>query len=265
MSDRLADSVAVVTGGGAHTDRVFGIGEATCRLFAEEGATVVVVDVTEAMVDRTVEALREETDAEIVGVPTDLTDESSVEALASVLDERFGGVDVLVNNAGIRIPGGPITELDTEDWDRIFDVNLRGMALACKHLIPLMQDDGGSIVNVSSANAEIGRRGWSAYDATKAGVLAFTRDLACDHAADGIRVNSVLPGPTVTDYHLDGVDDPEAEIEARTSSEGGGPGILNRSGHPRELAYGILFLASDDSSFVTGAAIPVDGGLTATG
>lgn len=262
----MTDKVVVVTGGGAHSDRVFGIGEQTCLLLAEEGANVVVVDVDQEMVDRTVDEIEALGGSEALGLEIDITDETEVEALAETCEERFGAVDALINNAGIRIDAGPITEMDADDWDTIFDVNLKGMAYCSKHLIPLMAD-GGSVVNVSSANAELGRENWSVYDATKAGVLALTRDVACDHAADGVRVNSILPGPTVTDYHLGDADDGEVEeaVEELTTPDPDGPGIQNRHAHPRELAQAILFLASDEASFITGTALNVDGGLTAAG
>lgn len=266
MGERLQDTVAVVAGGGAHTERVFGIGEMTACRLAEEGATVVVADITEEMAQRTVDRIERDSDSEAIAVEVDLTDEESISELASTCEDRFGSIDVLVNNAGIRIEPGPVTEATTENWQSIFDVNLKGIADCCKHLIPLM-DQGGSIVNVSSANAQLGRKNWALYDATKAGVLGLTRDMACDHAEQGIRVNAVLPGPTVTDYHLQGTDEADIEslIEERTTRSADGPAILGRHAHPRELANGILFLASDESSFVTGASLNVDGGLTAAG
>ncbi len=266
MSQRLNDRVAVVTGGGAHTDRVFGIGEHICRLFAAEGATVVVVDVDQEMADRTVQSITTDTDTEAVGREVDITSEDRVEGLRSFCEERFGRVDVLVNNAGVRIRGSPITDVSMDDWEFIFDVNLKGMALCSKHLIPLM-GEGSAIVNISSANAELGREGWSVYDATKAGVLALTRDIACDHAMDGIRANSVLPGGTVTDYHIENadIDDVDDHIDRMISQRPDGPGILKRNGHPREIAQAVCFLASDEASYITGTSLNVDGGLVASG
>lgn len=166
----MTDKVVVVTGGGAHSDRVFGIGEQTCLLLAEGGANVVVVDVDQEMVDRTVDEIEALRGSEALGLEVDVTDETEVEALAETCEERFGAVDALINNAGIRMDADPITELDADDWDTIFDANPKGMAYCSKRLIPLMAD-GGSVVNVSSANAELGRENWSVYDATKAGVL----------------------------------------------------------------------------------------------
>lgn len=274
MPERLDGKVAVVTGGGAHSERVFGIGEATCKLFAEEGANVVVVDVSQEMVDRTVDAINDEDTPRAIGVETDITDEGAVKELASVCEAEFGQVDILVNNAGIRVDPGPITDFEEDEWDAIFDVNLKGMANCSKHLIPLMQEaGGGSIVNIASGNAELGRPGWSLYDATKSGVLGLTRDMACDHASDNIRVNSVLPGSIVTDYHIessvfdqDEVDDVDEFIEQETTPDPDSKfGILKRRGHPREIANGILFLASDEASFVTGNTLNVDGGIVAGG
>ena len=262
MTGDITGKCAVVTGAGAHSERVHGIGESISRRFVAEGADVIVVDYDQAMVDRAVADISDAGPGSVRGMATDITDEGAIEALAHSIEEHEGTVDILVNNAGIRIPGSPVTELDGDAFDDIFAVNLKGMALCSKHLIPLMED-GGSIVNISSANAKFGRQGWTAYDSTKAGVLALTRDMACDHAADGIRVNSLLPGPTVTDYHIQDADDPEARIEEAIEPSEHGPGILNRSAHPDEIAAGVLFLASEESSFITGASIPVDGGLTA--
>lgn len=268
QSDRLDGKVAVVTGGGARSERVMGIGETTCLRLAEEGANVVVVDVDETMAKRTVDRIEEEGGPEAVAAAVDLTDEDDLESLADLCEEEFGTVDVIVNNAGVRVEPGPVTEADAESWELTLNVNLRGVADCCKHLIPLMErDGGGSIVNVSSANALLGRKNWAQYDASKAGLLGLTRDMAADHADQDIRVNALLPGPTITDYHIQNgdIDDVEAHIEEQTTPHEDGPGILDRWAHPRELANGILFLASDESSFVTGATITVDGGLTAAG
>lgn len=268
MGNRLAGKTAVVVGGGAHSERVFGIGESTCRRFAEEGCTVVVADVAEEMAERTVDRIEADGGPPAHAVEVDLTVEAEVEALADLCRERFDAVDAVVNNAGIRIDPGPVTESTREDWQSIFEVNLRGVADCCKHLVPVLADTGGgSVVNVSSANAQLGRRDWALYDATKAGLLGLTRDMACDHADDGVRVNAVLPGPTLTDYHLERYDvsDVDSLVDEQTTPQPDGPGILKRRAHPEELANAILFLASPESSFVTGTSLNVDGGLTAAG
>jgi len=183
--------------------------------------------------------------------------------MAERVEAEFGSVDVLVNNAGIRVEPKPVTEADEESWDQILDVNLKGIAFCSKHVIPLM-DGGGSIVNMGSEGAIVGRPNWSQYDATKGGIVSMTRDMACDHAEDGIRVNAVSPGWIITDYHVGDREGEEAEefVEEHTTSHEGGPGILNRAGLPREVADPILFLASERASFITGVNFVVDGGST---
>jgi len=194
MSERLADKVAVVTGGGR------GIGEATCRRFAEEGADVVVADVLAEEAESVAADLESEFDAEALAVETDVSDERAVEEMAERAESRFGRVDVLVNNAGIRVEPRPVTEADEESWDRILDVNLKGAAFCAKHLIPLM-DDGGSVVNVASNGAEVARPDWAQYDSTKGAMVSMTKDMACDHAPEGVRVNAVSPGWVITEFH----------------------------------------------------------------
>lgn len=256
---RLSNEVAVVTGGGG------GIGEATCHRLAEEGASVVAVDRDGDAAEETAITVAEETGQETLAVETNVSDESAVEAMAHTVVEAFGRVDVLVNNAGVRVPPRPVTEADAESWDRVLDVNLKGAAFCAKHLLPHVPE-GGSIINVASNGAEVGRPKWSQYDATKGALVSMTKDMACDHAPDGVRVNAVSPGWVVTDYHLPD-DDEEARsfFEAKTSPHADGPGVLKRAAEPREAANAILFLASDEASFVTGENLRVDGGVAAVG
>jgi len=259
MADRLADKIAVVTGGGR------GIGEATCRRFAEEGADVVVADVLADEAEAVAADLEAEFDAGSIAVETDVSDERAVEAMTERVASQFGSVDVLVNNAGIRVEPRPVTETDEESWDRILDVNLKGAAFCAKHLIPLM-GNGGSVVNVASNGAEVARPDWAQYDSTKGAMVSMTKDMACDHAPNGVRVNAVSPGWVITEYHLP--DDPEEArefYEHQTTPHPDGPGILKRAAEPRECADAILFLASEEASFVTGTNLQVDGGVSAVG
>jgi NAD(P)-dependent dehydrogenase (short-subunit alcohol dehydrogenase family) len=256
---RLAGKVALVTGGGG------GIGAATARLFWEEGARV-------ALVDRDADAARRAADGidpageRVLTVGADLSREAAAARAVAETVARFGRFDVLANVAGVRV-WGPVTEATPESWDVILDANLKAVAYGSKFAVPAMvRGGGGSIVNVSSANAIVGRRGMAQYDASKAAVLALTRAMACDHAAEGIRVNAVCPGPTLTMFHVRrraaaqnvSLEQAEAAIRAAGAT---GP-LLKRQAEPREIAYGILFLASDESSYVTGTTLMVDGGLS---
>jgi NAD(P)-dependent dehydrogenase (short-subunit alcohol dehydrogenase family) len=188
--------------------------------------------------------------------------EAEALAISRFAVEKFGKINVLVNNAGMRVYG-PITEATEESWDAIFAVNTKGVAFCSKRAIPeMIKAGGGTIVNVSSANGIVGRGGMAQYDATKAAVLGLTRAMAVDYAPYNIRANAICPGPTVTDYHIKraqarGVT--EADLRRRPANHV----ILKRPADPREIAYGILFLACDESSYVTGQALMVDGGYSA--
>jgi NAD(P)-dependent dehydrogenase (short-subunit alcohol dehydrogenase family) len=267
MSGRFDGDVVVVTGGGAWTDRGLGIGEATCARFAAAGATVVVVDADREMAERTVAQI-DAAGGEATAVAADVSDRAEVAALAEHVVDAHGRCDVLVNNAAIRPDPepGPVTDTNGPGFDRVLAVNLRGAANCCAELLPLLAaDDGGAVVNVSSVHATAGRPGWYQYDAAKAGLLALTRDVAADHYDEGVRVNAVAPGWTVTDFHLQGETDPEAVLERETTPHEGGPGIMRRAARPEEQAEPILFLASEAASFVTGTTLYVDGGTHAVG
>ncbi|MFC6825157.1 SDR family NAD(P)-dependent oxidoreductase [Halopelagius fulvigenes] len=259
MSERLSGRVAVVTGGGN------GIGAATCLRLAEAGASVVAVDRDAEAAEATAEDVETETGRRAVAVAADVGEEAQVRRMAETVDAEFGGADVLVNNAAVRVEPRPVTEADEESWDRIVSVNLKGVAFCSKHVIPLMRD-GGAVVNIASNGAAVARPNWSQYDATKGAVVSMTKDMACDHAADGIRVNAVSPGWVITEYHLpDDEDEARRFFEERTTPHPDGPGVLKRAAEPREVADVICFLASEEASFVTGANVPVDGGVAAVG
>jgi NAD(P)-dependent dehydrogenase (short-subunit alcohol dehydrogenase family) len=248
--NRLRGKIAVVTGGGS------GIGRAVCSRLAEEGAEVVVTSRTQEHVD----AVAHETGEEVLAFTLDVGDRESVARGVERVVERFGRIDVLSNNAGIELPHGP-TVVDTtdEEWERIMRVNVTGTFLVCREALPHMPA-GAAIVNMASINSFIAWPNDTAYTTSKGALLQFTRALALEVAPRGIRVNCVCPGiidTPLTDSFLELADDAD---RLRREYESVSP--LNRMGTPREVAECVLFLASDESSFVTGAALVVDGGTT---
>ncbi len=259
MANRLAGKVCLITGGGG------GIGAATAQLFWEEGASVALVDLDQEALDQT--ARRIDPDGERVATfAADLVDEQRAARVVEDTVDRFGRLDVLANIAAVRVYG-PVTEATGESWDHILGVNLRAVANCCKYAIPRMATNGGgSIVNVSSSNASVGRSGMAQYDASKAALLALTRSMACDHAGEGIRVNAVSPGPTLTPFHVRNrsakTGESLEEAEAAMRAAGAPNTLLGRQAEPVEIAYAILFLACQESSYVTGANFPIDGGLS---
>ncbi|MFJ3486846.1 SDR family oxidoreductase [Pseudomonas sp. NPDC090202] len=248
---KLQDKVALITGAGA------GIGEATARLFAREGATVIVAD-------RNIElalSVAESIGAQAFAVQADVSDAAQVKAMIDKSVAHFGGLDILVNNAGFGTLGTVVT-LDEDTWDQVIDVNLKGVFLCSKYAIPhIVQRGGGAVVNLASTISVVGIKDRAAYVAAKGGVAALTRAMALDHALEGVRVNSVAPGVIASSYYdkiFESVPDPVAfkkGLEARSP--------LNKMGEPVDIANMILFLASEDSSFATGAMFTVDGGYTA--
>jgi NAD(P)-dependent dehydrogenase (short-subunit alcohol dehydrogenase family) len=247
---RLDNKVCVITGAGG------GMGREAAMLFSEEGAQVCAADVDLAAAEETAAQCRSP-----FAQPVDVADEASVQALMDATAERFGGIDVLYNNAGIS-PSDDASVLDTsvEAWERVQDVNAKGVFLCCKHGIPhLLERGGGSVINVASFVAILGAAtSQISYTASKGAVLAMSRELAVQFARDGVRVNALCPGPVETPLLL-GIygDDPEALERRRVHWPTG------RLAKPREIVNAALFLASDESSYVTGATFVVDGGLTA--
>lgn len=250
----ISDRVAIITGAGN------GIGRATARLFAREGAVVVVVDVEQAPAAETVRLI----EAEGGRASASLCDVSNAEGVRIMVDEvaaRFGRIDVLHANAAVQITKSA-DETSEAEWDRLHAVNLKGVFLCCRQVIPVMRKQrSGAIVISSSGHAFATYPNCSAYAATKGGQLAFMRGLALDTANDGIRVNCVIPGATDTRLvqgFIESSEDPEA---ARRHLLEGIP--MRRLAKPEEIAHAVLFLASDYASYITGTSLTVDGGLLA--
>jgi NAD(P)-dependent dehydrogenase (short-subunit alcohol dehydrogenase family) len=254
---RHLDRTVVVTGGAS------GIGRGIALRFAEEGADVVVADVqrdpiagkyfdTDATVptDRLVE---EEHGRDSLFVETDVSDPDAVEGLIAETVDEFGGLDVLVNNAGIFIPG-TTQEVSIEDWRKVIDVNLEGQFLCAKFAIPHLQDSKGAIVNIGSVHAIDGGGGPS-YPSSKAGVVNLTRDLAVELGPDEINVNAICPGPIGTPMQDSWS---EEALEAQEDAV-----LVGGFGTPEDIGDAAVFLASDEASFITGESLFVDGGFTA--
>ena len=248
---RLEGKVALISGGAR------GQGAVEARMFAEEGASVVIGDILDDQ-GRQTEAELQELGYNVTYVHLDVTSESDWEAAVQSAVDTYGKLDVLLNNAGILIRKN-IEETTEDDWDRIFAVNAKGVFLGTKAAIPAMRNSGGgSIINISSTAGLVGSpNGSASYTATKGAVRLFTKSTAIQHAREGIRCNSIHPGPIETDMIADTLNDP-ANMALRMQRL-----PLGRVGKPSEIAYGAIYLASDESSFVTGSELVIDGGTTA--
>jgi len=240
---RLNDKVAIITGGAS------GIGEMMTKRFQQEGATVIAADINE-------EALKKVSQENIHGMQLDVASENSWQALLEKVMEQFGKIDILVNNAGITSEK-PVAEIDYEDWEKLSKVNGFGSFLGLKHTVPYMEKQGaGSVVNLSSVTAQVGM-GLNAYSASKGSVRAISKAAATQYGKNGVRVNAVFPGVIETPMSKGLGSSSEAlqRINAMTP--------LGRLGKPEEVANAILFLASDEASFITGAELTIDGGYSA--
>jgi NAD(P)-dependent dehydrogenase (short-subunit alcohol dehydrogenase family) len=255
MSGRLEGKVALVTGAGT------GIGRAVCVRLAEEGADVVVSSQTPAHVEETCRLAAEASGRDPLGLELDVSHSDAVDRVVRQVVERFGRIDVLSNNAGIELVHGPsVVETTDEEWERVFRVNVAGTFYACRAAIPNMPD-GSSIVNMASMNSFVAWENDAPYTATKGAVLQLTRALALELAPRNVRVNAVCPGvidTPLTDAFLERAENPEA-----LRAEYAAVSPLNRMGTAREVANCVLFLASDEASFVSGSALLVDGATTA--
>ena len=254
---RLSGKVAVVTGGGA------GIGKATSLLFAEEGASVVIAEQNEETGAQVAAEISEGGGAALF-VQTDVSDEESVKSMVAVAVEKFESIHILVNNAAVFRQKG--LDASVEDWRKNFDVNVIGLALASKHVVPQMRRvGGGAIVNLASISAFIAQPNLMTYNATKGAIVAVTRCMALDLAPDKIRVNAVCPGVTYTEHMQERLER-EAGLSREQADEHqdwGGLHMLHRVADPREIAYPVAFLASDEASFITAESLMVDGGYVA--
>jgi NAD(P)-dependent dehydrogenase (short-subunit alcohol dehydrogenase family) len=249
---RLAGKATLVTGAAS------GIGAACARRFAEEGAAVAGLDLREPGEGDWASAARIAPKSHFV--LADVRDDAAVARAVASAVAAFGRLDVVVNAAGVA-GGGPVHLIDPAEWDRVIDVNLKGAYLVSRHAVPaLLEAGGGSVVHIASVEGLEGFEGGSAYNASKGGVVLLTRNMAIDYGRRGVRVNAICPGFIETPLFGGVFEQPGMEaIKARIAAAH----QLGRFGRPVEVANLALFLASDEASFVTGAAIPVDGGYTA--
>jgi NAD(P)-dependent dehydrogenase (short-subunit alcohol dehydrogenase family) len=260
VAGRLAGRTALVTGAGT------GIGRAISVLFAREGARVGINFFHSSEGAEETLALVRGAAAEGELLRADVSDESQVRVMVGALERRFGGIDILVCNSGIGTSQSPdrVAEITAADWDLVLAVNLRGAMLPAKHALPIMRRQRkGSIIIISSIRGLLGNPSLASYCASKGGEVLLAKQMATDYARDGVRVNCICPGFVLSEMlrgYIGKQDDPAAAEAAFAAMS-----PMNRIGRPEEIAAAALFFASDASSFVTGAALPVDGGYTAYG
>ena len=251
MSGRFAGRGILVTGAGS------GIGKAAAQLFADEGGRVVVVDQDENEAQTTVTSIRQ-AGGEALAIGADVSREADCRGMIERALAAYGRLHVAFNNAGIGASGFAVADEEEVTWSHLIDVNLKGIYLAMKYEIPAMVSaGGGAIVNTASVAGLVGERGIGAYAASKHGVVGLTRTAALDYIGQGVRINAVCPGATRTRILANWFQDPKVESFILSRHP------IGRIAEPEEIARAVLFLASDDASFVVGQALAVDGGLTA--
>ncbi len=250
---RLKGKTAIITGGGS------GMGRASVLRFLQEGAKVAVADIHEAALQETL-ALGKKISPDVVGFCIDLTDEAQVKTLVEGTQEAFGSIKVLFNNAGLN-HAAKLHETAPEDWERVFAVNVTGMFLCCKYTLPvMMRQKDGVVINTASPGALVGLRGLAAYCAAKGAVPALTRSIAIDYAPYNIRANFLVPGVIHTEMTEKIILAQQNPGEYREWYRTARP--LGRFGEPEEIANAAVFLASDETAFMTGASLVADGGFT---
>jgi NAD(P)-dependent dehydrogenase (short-subunit alcohol dehydrogenase family) len=263
MAMRLAGKIAVVVGAGQSPGEGIGNGRATVLRFAQEGARILAVDRDLAAAEESA-ALAVANGADCVAFQADVTREATLVATMQEAVRRWGRLDILHNNVGVSVGGGdkPLDELTEEAYDRVSAINLRGTIMACKHAIPIMRRQGsGAIINISSVAAFENTYSLVTYKVTKAGMVAFTQQLALQNAPYGIRVNCILPGlmdtPMAVDTRARTSNRSRAEVAAERDAK---VPLRGKMGTGWDVANAALFLASDEANFITGVALPVDGG-----
>lgn len=252
---RFKDKIAVVTGAAT------GIGGATADAFSAEGASVVLADVNEGELNARIEKLKA-AGGDCIAAVADVAEPAAAERMAAAAVRAFGGIDYLVASAGIQTYG-TVVSTDEDTWDRTLAVNAKGVYLAAKYCIPEMaKRGGGAVVTVASVQGLFSQPNVAAYAASKGAVIAMTRTMAIDHAGDNIRANSICPGSIETPLLRFAAEQMQPQDPAGAIKDWGGLHVLGRVGQPEEMAQVALFLCSDAASFITGAAIVADGGLT---
>lgn len=254
MGSRVKDKVAIITGGAG------GIGSSTGRLLCEEGASVVLVDRDATALEDVANSIRSQiADAQVLAIVADVGKEAEAQRIVTQTMARFNRIDVLVNNAGVRAYWR-IADAPADSWQDVLAVNLLSYAYLAKAALPALRQSGkGSIVNISSTYGLHGRAGMGQYDATKAGILALTRTLAFEETEHGVRANAVCPGYTLTPFHVKAAQDKGQTADALREEKVQGC-LMQRWADPREVAYPILWLASDEASYITASTLMVDGG-----
>ncbi|HEY7534382.1 MAG TPA: SDR family oxidoreductase [Thermodesulfobacteriota bacterium] len=251
---RLDGKTTLITGGGE------GIGKATALLFCKEGAKVGITGRVKEKLNAVVKEAKGS--GEIIALPGDVSREEDVKRIVEDFVKRYKKIDILFNNAGVLEPG-TVTTTTLESWDKIIDINVKGMFLMCKYVIPhMITKGGGSIINNASVAGIIGCPNTVAYCTSKGAVMQFTRSLAIDHVKQGIRVNTICPGFIRTKMNEDFLDDHSPDAQKKIDEMAAQIVPMGKRGEPIDIAYGVLYLAGDESKYVTGTELVIDGGWT---